>query len=83
MIDEAIQPFDPLNSHETIPTERSVEKVAAVKQVFIHHVETKEFTHSGFAEADFNLEGSSSNGCRSLHSIPRTVWRYIPTILPI
>jgi len=56
MIEAAFQPLDPLTLHETMPVERCVEKLAALKPQFIHHSKSKEYIQGILAELGCDLE---------------------------
>jgi len=56
LVEEAFHPHDPLTLHETLPVERCVEILAAVKPRFIHHPKSKECIQRMLAEAGCDLE---------------------------
>jgi len=56
MIEEAFHPLHPLTLHETMPVERCVEKLAALKPQFIHHPKSKEYIQGMLAEAGCDIE---------------------------
>ena len=56
MIEEVFRPFDPLTLHETMPVERCVEKLAALKPQFIHHAKSKEYIQGMLDESGCDLE---------------------------
>ncbi len=56
LIEEAFNPLDPLTLHQSLPVERSVEKLAVLKPQFIHHPKSKEFIQGMLAEAGCDPE---------------------------
>jgi hypothetical protein len=56
LIEEAFDPLDPLTLHETLPVERCVEILAALKPKFIHHPKSKEYIQGILRESGCDLE---------------------------
>jgi hypothetical protein len=56
MIEEAFGPADPLRVHETLPVERCVEILSALKPNFIHHPEAKECIREILMELGCDLD---------------------------
>ena len=50
LIEEAFHPFDPLRIHESLPVEKCVETLTALKPRFIHHPKSKEYIQEMLAE---------------------------------
>ncbi|GAC1627672.1 MAG: hypothetical protein PVS2B2_16100 [Candidatus Acidiferrum sp.] len=56
MVEEAFHPLDPLLLHESLPVEKCVETLAALKPKFIHHPEAKECLRGILTELGCDLD---------------------------
>lgn len=56
LIEEAFHPMDPLTLHQTLPVERCVEILAALKPKFIHHEKSKEYIQGMLNEVGCDLD---------------------------
>lgn len=56
LIEEAFHPLDPLSVQESLPVEKCVEILAALKPQFIHHPKSKEYIQGMLTERGCDLE---------------------------